>query len=100
MCPVPPGGVGEGLVLGSLPGERETERYTSCDSSRVSHFCFLDFTTTHTCFGRSNLHPIGQLTHTRRSDDTPEPEGVFTVVVRTKIIHYRQVYLNRADPIV
>jgi hypothetical protein len=28
----------------------------------------MDFTLTHTCYGRSNLHPIGQLTHTRRSD--------------------------------
>jgi len=34
----------------------------------------LDFTLTHTRFGRSNLHPIGQRTHrgTRRSDGTPE----------------------------
>jgi hypothetical protein len=27
----------------------------------------LDFTMTHTCFGWSTLHTIGQLTHTRRS---------------------------------
>ncbi len=31
---------------------------------------------THTWFGRSNVHPIGQLTHTRSSDGAPEPDGV------------------------
>ena len=31
----------------------------------------MDFTLTHTRFGRSSVHPIGQLTHTRRSDGTP-----------------------------
>jgi hypothetical protein len=53
---------------------------------------------TNTCFGRSNLHPIGQLTHTRHSDDPPERDGVLKTVSRAKIIHYRQVYLNRPDP--
>ncbi len=28
-----------------------------------------DFTMTHVRFGRSHLHPVGQLTHTRCSDD-------------------------------
>jgi hypothetical protein len=28
----------------------------------------MDFTLTHTQYGRSNLHPNGQLSHTRRSD--------------------------------
>jgi hypothetical protein len=50
----------------------------------------MDFTLTHTCFGRSNL-PYGQLTHTRRSDGAPEPDGDLKTVVRAKIIHYRQV---------
>ena len=59
----------------------------------------MDFTLTHTRFGRSNVHPIGQLTHTRRSDGAPEPDGVLKTVARAKIIHYRQLYLNRPDPI-
>ncbi len=29
----------------------------------------------------------------------PEPDGVIKAVARTKIIHYRQVYLNLPDPI-
>jgi hypothetical protein len=45
------------------------------------------------------IYPIGQLTYTRRSDGAPEPDGVLKAVTRTKIIHYRQVYLNRPDPI-
>ena len=59
----------------------------------------MDFTLTHTCFGHSNVYPIGQLTHTRRSDGAPEPDGALKAVARAKIIHYRQLYLNRPDPI-
>ena len=59
----------------------------------------MDFTLTHTRFGRSNVHPIGQLTHTRRSDGVPPTDGVSKEVVRSKIIHYRQLYLNHPDPI-
>ena len=55
---------------------------------------------THTRFGRSNVHPIGQLTHTRRSDGAPEPDGALKAVARANVIHYRQLYLNRPDPIV
>ncbi len=63
----------------------------------------MDFTLTHTRFGRSNLHSIVQLTHTRRTDGAPEPDGALKSVTRAKIHHYRlayrQVYLNRPDPI-
>ncbi len=55
---------------------------------------------THTRFGRSHLHPVVQLTNTRRSDDVPDPDGSLKEVVRIKIRHYRNVYLNRPDPIV
>jgi hypothetical protein len=60
----------------------------------------MDFTLTNTRYGRSNLHPIGQLTHTRRSDGAPVPDGTLKTVTTAKIIHYRQIYLNRPDPIV
>ena len=59
----------------------------------------MDFTLTHTRFGRSNVHPIGQLTHTRRSDGDPASDGALKAVARDKIIHYRQLYFNRPDPI-
>ena len=52
---------------------------------------------THVRFGRSHLHPIGQLTHTRRSDGAPDPDGPLKEEVRTKIRHYRNIYLNRPD---
>jgi hypothetical protein len=45
------------------------------------------------------LHPIGQLTHTSRSDGVPNPDGDLQTVVRDKIRHYRQIYLTLADPI-
>ena len=54
----------------------------------------LDFTLAHTRYGRSHVHSIGQLTNTRRSDGTPESDGVLRVVVRKKILHYRQLYID------
>ncbi len=59
----------------------------------------FDFTLTHTRFGKSQLSAMGQLTHTRRTDNAPEPDGPLKTVVRAKIRHYRQLYLNRPDPI-
>ncbi len=59
----------------------------------------LDFTLTHPHYDRSLLNLNGQLTNTRRSDGAPEPDGVIKVVVRKKIIHHRQLYVDRPDPI-
>ncbi len=54
---------------------------------------------THIRFGRSQLYPMGQLTNTRRSDGAPDPDAVFKEVAKIKIRHYRNLYLNRPDPI-
>ncbi len=43
---------------------------------------------------------MGQLTNTRWSDGAPDPDGALKEVVRIKIRHYRNVYLNHPDPIV
>ena len=45
------------------------------------------------------MNPMGQLTHTRHSDGVPDTDGALKDVVRIKIRHYRNVYLNRPDPI-
>jgi hypothetical protein len=45
------------------------------------------------------VHTTGQLTNTRRSDDAPELDGALREVARKKILHYRQLYINRPDPI-
>ncbi len=47
----------------------------------------LDFTLTHTRYGSSHVYTTGQLTRVLRE------------VARKKILHYRQLYLNRPDPI-
>jgi hypothetical protein len=44
------------------------------------------------------VHPIGQLTNIRRSDGAPVPDGALRVVARKKILHYRQLYIDRPDP--
>ncbi len=59
----------------------------------------MDFTLTHNRFGRSHLHSNGHLTHNRRSDGAPEPDGALGESARIKIRHYRQLYINRPDPI-
>jgi hypothetical protein len=48
-------------------------------------------------FGRSRLNPSGQLSY--RSDDTLDPDGVLHDLVKIKIHHYRNVYVNRPAPI-
>ena len=45
------------------------------------------------------MYPIGQLTNTRRSDGTPELDGVLRAVTRKKILHYHQLYIDRPEPI-
>jgi len=45
------------------------------------------------------VHSLGQLTHTSRSDGAPEPDGALRTVTREKILHYRQLYVDRPEPI-
>ena len=59
----------------------------------------LDFTMTHTRYGRSHVHSIGQLTNTRSSDGAPEPDGALKVVAGKKILDYRQLYIDHPEPI-
>jgi hypothetical protein len=42
----------------------------------------------------------GVLTHTVPSTGTPQSDGVLNKAVRMKIRHYRQIYVDRPDPIV
>jgi hypothetical protein len=60
----------------------------------------MDYTMTHIRFGRSHLHPMVQLTNTRRSDGPLDPDETLKEVVRIKIRHYRNLYLNHSDPMV
>ena len=46
------------------------------------------------------MHTTGQLTNTKRSGGDPELDGDLREVVRKKMFHYRQLYINRPDPIV
>jgi hypothetical protein len=60
----------------------------------------LNFTLTHTQYDSSHVDTTGQLTNTRRSDCDPDLDGTIREVDRKKILHYRQLYINRPDPIV
>jgi hypothetical protein len=59
----------------------------------------LDFTLTHKRYGSSHVYTTGQLTNTRRSDGAPELDGALREVTKKKNSHYRQLYLNRPEPI-
>ena len=78
---------------------QKTQEHANC--LPPPHTLILDFTLTHTRYGRSIQYTMstGQLTHTRCSDGVPEPDGSLQKVVRDKIRHYRQIYLDRPDPI-
>ncbi len=47
-----------------------------------------------------NKDPMGQLTNTRSSDGAPDRDVALKEVARIKIRHYRNLCLNRPDPIV
>ena len=93
-------------VQGKERGDVEIRDYVVLQKPRDGTDCLppprtliLDFTMTHTRYGRSQLSSLGQLTHSRRSDGAPEPDGALREAARTKIRHYRQLYINRPDPI-
>jgi hypothetical protein len=67
---------------------KKTQEQTECLSP--SRTLIMDFTMTHTRFGRTILHPIGQLTHIRRSAGDPDPDAALQTVVRGKILYFRQ----------
>ncbi len=54
---------------------------------------------THMRHVRSIQHTTGQLTHTRSSDGAPELNGDLQKVARDQIRQYRQIYLDKPDPI-
>ena len=93
-------------ATGKERGDIEIKDYVVLQNPRDLTDCLppprtliLDFTLTHTRFGRSQLYSLGQLTHTRRSDDVPEIDGALRAVTRVKIHHYRQLYINHPEPI-
>jgi hypothetical protein len=93
-------------VTGKERGDIEIKDYLALQKpqtqdNRLPPPCTLiiDITITHIRFRRSHLHPMGQLTNTRRSDGSPDSDGTLMEAARIKIRHYRNVYLNRPDPI-
>ncbi len=95
-------------ATGKERGDLEIKDYVSLQKRLPPpRTLILDFTMTHTHYGRSHVHSTvthvtvdGQRTNTRRSDGAPEPDGAFRAVGRKKILHYRQLYIDRPDPIV
>jgi hypothetical protein len=94
------------LATGKERGDLEMKDYVvlqkpqeQADRLPPPRTLILDFTLTHTRYGSSHVHTTGQLTKTRRSDDAPELDGAVREVARKKILHYRQLYINRPDPI-
>jgi hypothetical protein len=55
---------------------------------------------THDRYGRTTQHTNGALKHRVPSTGAPQPDGALNKAVRMKIRHYRQIYVDRHDPIV
>ena len=64
------------------------------------HTLLMDVTMTHDRYGRTTQCTHGALTHRVSSTGAPQSDGVLNNVVRIKIRHYRQLYVDRPDPIV
>jgi hypothetical protein len=60
----------------------------------------MDVTMTHDRYGRTTHHTNGALTHRVPSNGAPQPDGALNKAARMKIRHYRQIYVDRPDPIV
>jgi hypothetical protein len=95
------------VVMGKERGDLETKDYVVLQESQEQtdrlpppRNIILDFTLTPTRYDSSHVQTTGQMTNTRRSDDDPELDGTLREVVRKKILHYHQLYINRPDPIV
>jgi hypothetical protein len=58
-------------TAGKERGDTEIKDYGLAKTPRTDRQTSLDLTLTHTCFGRSPVHSLGHLTHTRRSDGSP-----------------------------
>jgi hypothetical protein len=55
---------------------------------------------THDHYGRTTQYTNGTITHRVSSTGGPQNDGVLNKTVRLKIRNYRQIYVNRPDPIV
>ena len=75
------------------------KRYT-IDDSLPPRTLVMDVTMTHDRYGRTTQHTNGALTHRVSSIGGPQPDGALNKAVRMKIRHYRQIYVDRSDPIV
>jgi hypothetical protein len=60
----------------------------------------VDVTMTHDRYGRTTQHTSGALIHRVSSIGAPQSDGSLNKAARMKIRHYRQIYVDRHDPIV
>ena len=60
----------------------------------------LDVTITHDHYGRTTQYTSGALTYKISSNDSPHPDGDLKNEDRKKIRHYRQLYVDKIDPII
>ncbi len=91
-------------VVGNERGDIEIKDYVILpngeDDSLPPRTLVMDVTMTHDRYGRTTHHTNGALTHRVSSTGAPQPDGTLTKADRLKIRHYRQIYLDRPDPIV
>jgi hypothetical protein len=85
-------------------GDMEIKDYvilTHGDDNRLPpRTLVMDVTMTHDRYGRTTQDTNGTLTQRVSSTGDPQPDGALNKTVRMKIRYYRQIYVDRPDPIV
>ncbi len=63
------------------------------------HTLVMDVKMTHDRYGRTTQRTNGALSHRVSSTCVPQPDGTLNKATRIKIRHFRQIYVDRVDPI-
>jgi hypothetical protein len=91
-------------AAGNERGDIEIQDYVILphgeDDSLPPRTLVMDVTMTHDRYGRTTQHTNGALTHRISSTGTPHPDCALNKTVTMKIRDYRQMYVDRPDPIV
>ena len=91
-------------ATGNARGDIEIKDYVVLprreDNLHSPHTLIMDVTMTHDRYGRTTQNTNGALTHRISSTGTPHLDGALKNAFKKKILHYRQIYADKPDPII
>ena len=91
-------------VVKKIEKEKKLQKYVVSlrgdDNPIPPHIWIMDVTMTHDRYGRTTQHTNGALTHRVSTTGPPHPDGALKNATRKKILQYRQIYVDKPDPII